>query len=233
MKSVTLFLLTIFQLSAAFQQSATNLAFTSRTTTTSTELFAVDYDTVTDVGFYVSISKPLGVVFGENRDPYYGLQIDDISEGMNGGKAGLRVGDQLLSVDGKVVIGKDFDTVMGEMTSGSADLDLIFYRGNAKSLYTILSNRLGDDVYVREEEEEGEDSEPVIMDENYESPFRVEIKEEKPLSIGDFFKAGKKVAAMLTEPEPGAAKKEKKKTGFFGMGGETVQLEGDDANTLK
>jgi hypothetical protein len=228
MKYVTLFFLNIFQLSAAFQQSATKLAFTSRTTTS--QLFAIDYDTVADVGFSVSITKPLGVVFGENSDPYCGLQIDDISEGLNGGKAGLRVGDQLLSVDGTVVVGKDFDSVMGELTSGPADLDLIFYRGNVKSLYTDLENIQGDDIYLQEEEEE---EEAVVMDENYESPFRVEVTEEKPLSIGDFFKAGKKVAAMLMEPEPGAAKKEKKNTGFFGIGGESVQLDGDDANTLK
>jgi hypothetical protein len=230
MQSVTLFLLANFQLSAAFQQSATNLAFTSRATTT--QLFAVNYDTVTNVGFSVSISKPLGVVFGENRDPYSGLQIDDLSEGSNGETAGLRVGDQLLSVDGTVVVGKDFDSVMDELISGPADLDLVFYRGNVKSLYIDLENIQGDDIYDEEEEEE---EEAVIMDENYESPFRVEVTEDKPLSIGDFFKAGKKVAAMLMEPvpEPGAVKKEKKNTGFFGIGGESVQLDGDDANTLK
>lgn len=233
MKSTTLCFLTIFQLSAAFQQSTTNLAFTSRTT--STQLFAVNYDTATDVGFIVSISKPLGVVFGENREPFCGLQIDDLSEGSNGEKAGLRVGDQLLSVDGTVVVGKDFDDVMGELTSGSADLDLVFYRGNVKTLYTDLESIQGDSIYEEEEEEEVE---AVIMDENYESPFRVEVPEEKPLTIGDFFKAGKKVAAMLTEPKPegdAAAKKEKKKTGFFGIGGEQESffLDGDDANTLK
>jgi hypothetical protein len=229
MKYVTLFLLTSFQLSAAFQQSATNLAFTSRMTTT--QLFAVDYNTATDVGFSVSISKPLGVVFGENREPYCGLQIDDISEGTNGGKAGLCVGDQLLAVDGKVVVGKDFDSVMGELIGGPADLDLVFYRGNVKSLYMDLENVQGDSIYEEEEEEE---SEAVIMDENYESPFRVEVTEQKPLSIGDFFKAGKKLTEMLMEPEPGAApKKEKKNNGFFGIGGESVQLDGDDANTLK
>merc|ERR1719162_982883 len=55
--------------------------------------------------YEVEVPKPMGVVFGENPDPYFGLVVDDVSEGMNGGIAGLRVGDQLLAVNEKVVAG--------------------------------------------------------------------------------------------------------------------------------
>ena len=145
----------------------------------------------------------------------------------------MRIGDQLLAVNGEVVVGKDFDTVMGTLQSAPARLDLVLYRGTVSSLFTILSNREGDDFI-----DEDDGSEEVIMDENYESPVVIEVKEKKPLTPGDFFKAMKKVGEMLTEdsqPAGGdaAEKPKKKNTGFFGIGGESIQLEGDDANTLK
>jgi hypothetical protein len=206
---------------------------------------ALDYDDIiTRVDHYeVRIPKPLGVVFGENPDPYFGLVVDDVSEGLNGGKAGLRVGDQLLTVNEQVVVGKDFDTIMGMLQSEPKVLNLVMYRGPASQMFTILTNQLdeGESLYDDEDEYDEEDSQPVIMDENYESPVRIEVKEEKPLTPGDFVKAFGKLASMAAEtltadPDEGNSDTAaspppppKKKTGFLGIGGESVQLDGNEA----
>jgi len=34
--------------------------------------------------FEITVPKPMGVIFGENPEPYLGLVVDDVSEGMNG-----------------------------------------------------------------------------------------------------------------------------------------------------
>jgi hypothetical protein len=205
-------------------------------------LKAANYEDVADVGYGVTVQKPMGVIFGENREPYFGLVVDDIAEGLNGGKAGLRVGDQLLAVNGKVVVGKDFDSVMDLLAgSSSSQLDLILYRGPVSQLFTILSNRVGEDEAVVDDEDLGD--EPVIMDENYVSPVVIEVKEQKPLTPGDFLKALVKVGSMLTvesgddddddDTTQKQAPPKKKNTGFFGIGGEAIFLDGDDAKTLK
>ncbi len=202
-----------------------------------TPLFAVSYETCRDVGYSTVVPKPLGIIFGENPDPYYGLVVDDVSEGLNGGKAGLRVGDQLMAINGKVVVGKDFDTTMGFLQAAPAKLELVMYRGPVSSMYTILSNQLEEGEWVRDDDDDDNDDEgeeEVIMDENYESPVRIEVKEKKPLSAGDLFKAMGKVGKMIFEDDrPAEVKQPKKKQGFFGIGGEAIQLDGDDANTLK
>ena len=216
----------------AFQQAARTTHIVAKRS--SFRLRAVEYDQVFEVGYSVSVQKPLGIIFGENPDPYFGLVVDDVSEGLNGGMAGLRVGDQLLAIDGEVVVGKDFDSIMSSLQNGPSNLDLVMYRGPVASLYTILSNKLGEEESVRDDDE-GE--EPVIMDENYESPVRIEVKERKPLGPGDFVKAFGKLGKMVADDLTGGDAKQqgapKKKSGFFGIGGETIQLDGDDANTLK
>lgn len=198
----------------------------------------------------VTVPKPLGIVFGENPEPYLGLVVDDVAEGLNGGKAGLRMGDQLVAVNGQVVLGKDFDSSMARLTSDDAGpvMHLVLYRGPVRQLFTILGNQLDEGQIIGddgdEEEEDDEDTAPVVMDENYESPVRIEVKEEKPLTAGDFVKAIGKLGSILVETatapveEPAtdgenAAPKEKKKTGFFGIGGESIQLDGDDAKGYK
>jgi hypothetical protein len=218
------------QFGSAFQAAHHNSLMAMRSSTKL--LMAASYDQVAEVGYGVSVQKPMAVVFGENADPYFGLCVDDVSEGLNGGRAGLRVGDQLLAVNGEVVVGKDFDSIMGFLQDAPSSLDLVMYRGPVTSLYTILSNQLDEGESVREDDDEGD--EPVIMDENYESPVRIEVKERKPLTPGDFFKAIGKVGKMLTEDDgEKKAVDTKKKSGFFGLGGEAIQLDGDDANTLK
>lgn len=208
--------------------------------------------------YEVSVPKPLGVIFGENPPPYQGLVVDDISEGMNGGKSGLRQGDQLVAVNGKVIIGFDFDSAMSKMTGDDAGpvLDLALYRGPVRQLYTILGNQLeeGETVASDDDEDDGEDdddddSEVVIMDENYESPVQIDMSkyEDKPLTAGDFVKAIGKLGSMLAETAVDATadeptneddsneknNKKKKTTGFFGFGGESIQLDGDDAKGYK
>mmetsp|Transcript_6111 Transcript_6111/g.8792 ORF Transcript_6111/g.8792 Transcript_6111/m.8792 type:complete len:86 (-) Transcript_6111:208-465(-) len=80
------------------------------------------------------------------------------------------------------------------------------------------------------------------MDENYESPVKVNVEdyEDKPISIGDIFKAVKKVGEILTEkdddpaPAPAPAQKTEKSGGIFGFfQQETIQLDGDEAAGLK
>jgi hypothetical protein len=244
MKSIgiSILLLASCQVCAAFQQSRPSfgLAFTStRSTsqsTSSSQLHAITSETISDVGYATTVQKPLGIVFGENPDPYYGLVVDDVAEGLNGGKAGLKLRDQLLAINGQVVVGKDFDTVMSILQSAPARLDLKLYRGSADSLYTILGNRMDEDESFSEEEEEGDSK--TVMDEDYwNDAVRIEVKERKPLSAGDVFKALGKLGSMLTEgekPPAGGETQEKKKSGgFFGMGTESIQLDGNDADTLK
>jgi hypothetical protein len=238
--SATLPLATSFQ--AGVKVSNTASLFW-KSTTSSTSLSAASYDQVAAIGYGVSVAKPLSVIFGENPNPYFGLVVDDVSEGMNGGRAGLRVGDQLLSVNGQVVVGKDFDSVMGLFSQSSGNnMELLLYRGPVTAVYTILSNQLEDDESVRDNDDDYDenDSEAVIMDENYESPVQIEVKEVKPLTPGDFLKAFKKVGSMLLTDDdstggPNDEPKQKKKGGggFFGLGGESIQLDGDDAGTLK
>jgi hypothetical protein len=201
---------------------------------------ALTYDqVVTTVASYsVSVPRPLGVVFGENPEPYFGLVVDDVSEGMNAGRAGVRMRDQLLAINGKVVVGKDFDSVMNILQEEQGTLELVLHRGPVRDLFTILGNQLGDDEsFDDDDDDEGEEA--VIMDENYESPVVVEVKEQKPLTPADFFKAARKIGSMLTEKtendkdDDASPPPPKKKTGFFGIGTEAIQLDGDDAKGYK
>ncbi|OEU17242.1 hypothetical protein FRACYDRAFT_237653 [Fragilariopsis cylindrus CCMP1102] len=193
--------------------------------------------------YEVTVPKPLGVVFGENPDPFFGLVVDDVSEGLNGGRAGLRKGDNLLAVNEQIVVGKEFDTIMGLLQDEPKSLNLVFFSGPVSQLYTILNNQLdeGETVFDDEDDYDDEDSKPVVMDENYETSVYVEIKEQKPLTLGDFGKAFKKVASNFSETmksdpaedttstDVAASTQPKKKKGFFGIGGESVQLDGQDA----
>lgn len=216
----------------------------SRTETRLSAAMTLDQVTSKVASIGATVPKPMGVVFGENAEPYYGLVVDDVSEGMNGGRAGLRKGDQLLAVNGRVVVGRDFDSVMGLLADPSAPvLDLVLYRGPVRDLYTILGNQIGDGESIQGDDDDDYDddegSEEVIMDENYESPVRIEVKEEKPLTPADFVKAigklGSILAETITAPVDEAAPSEqpKQKKGFFGFGAESIQLDGDDAMGYK
>lgn len=207
----------------------------SRTTApTSTARFAVTYEDIIEIGYAASVARPLGVIFGENPDPYGGLVVDDVALGLNGGAAGLKIGDQLLSINGDMVIGGDFDTTM-EVLRDAESLDLVLFRGPAKLLYQILENQ---NTQPDDEEEEEDDDEGTMFDDNYESPVRVPISDDEeeqnygPLTPGDVINAFKKVTSGLKDSKDENGEKKK---GFFSsmFSDETVQLDGDDANTMK
>jgi hypothetical protein len=181
-----------------------------------------------DVGFSVTVKKPLGIVFGENPAPYLGLMVDDVEPGLNGGAVGIKVGDQLLSINSRVVIGNDFESTMDVLRTADS-LELLLFRGPVRTLYTILENK---DAQPEDEEEEEDEIE---RDESYESPVQINLEdfEDEPMpTAGDFMNAFKKVASGLSG---GEKTEEEKKKGLFGgmFSGESVQLDGDDANTLK
>lgn len=142
-------------------------------------------DTLATIGYAVTVNKPMGVVFGENRPPFFGLVIDEIIEDGNGANAGLRVGDQLLTVEGKPVVGRDFDTVMTLLREGGDPLELDLYRGSAKQMYTIMMN-LREEEGANDDEDEESDDDEIIMDENYESPVTIDMSQyenEQSLSV--------------------------------------------------
>jgi hypothetical protein len=202
-------------------------------TQTTTARFAVTYADIQEIGYPASVARPLGVIFGENPEPFLGLVVDDVALGLNGGAAGLKIGDQLLSINGNVVIGSDFESTM-DVLRDAETLDLMLFRGPAKLLYQILQNQ---DTQPEEEEEEEDDDEGTMFDDDYESPVRVPIIDEVeedygPLTPGDVMNAFKKVTSGLGDK---VEKDGTKKKGFFSsmFSDETVQLDGDDANTMK
>jgi PDZ domain len=180
-----------------------------------------------DVGYQVTVPKPLGIVFGENRAPYGGLVVDDVEPGLNGGKAGIRVGDQLMSVNGEYVVNGEFDIVMDKLrNSPNSVLDLQLYRGSVSSLFTIVMNKNGmvdaDDFFDNNDDDQ-EEEQQIVMDENYEPPIvtaedyednRISVSQvasEAFKSLGGLFSGGLKSILSSTS--------------------ETIQLEGDDAKT--
>ena len=217
----------------------------SLSSSSTTARSAVTYDQCLEAGYRTSVPKPMGVVFGENADPYYGLSVDDVGEGLNGGRAGLRVGDQLLAVGDEVVVGGQFDSVMAKLQDSPGPVDLVLYRGPVASLFTILSNQIGEGESVGQstvDDADDDEGEEIVMDEDYESPVKVEVKEQKPWTAGEVFSVmGKLGKALLeddapppqevTEQPEGEAPKKKGGGGFFGIGAEAIQLDGDDATS--
>jgi len=203
--------------------SSTRLSYVARSPSLLFATKKVDLDTIADVTATVTATKPLGVVFGENSSPYFGLSVDDVEPGLNGAVAGLRQGDQLLAIDGASVIGADFDSAMELLKSSpsSGPLELTIYRGPISALFTILMNRKGDSNDVEEEEDEAD----FVMDENYESPVVMTAEdyeggtEDDSISVSEVAgKTAKAFGGMFG--------------GMFAIPKETIQLEGDDAETL-
>lgn len=201
----------------------------------------IPYENLQEIGFSASVNKPLGVVFGENKFPLLGLVVDDVEPGLNGGAAGLREGDQLLAVNGVSTVGGDFDSVMSTLRDSPDPMELLIFRGSAGDLYGITE--ILTEKYVGNLEEEEE----IVMDENYESPVQIEVTEvedEEPLTVGEVFGALGKLAgnaikdATENKAEASGENQGEKKGLFGGLfggggGGETIQLEGNDADCLK
>ena len=204
---------------------------TFRRTSMTSFMARVSFENLSSVGYTTKVQKPLGVIFSDNEEPYYGLVVDEVDPNMNGVKAGLKVGDQLLAVNGESVVGEEFEFVMDFLKRLSGTLQLQLYRGTVRTLYTTLDN-------MNVLEDDDDDDVDVVFDENYESPVRIEVKEEKPLTAGDIFEGLKNIVTKITEKEesyiPGAEEKNENKGLFGGMfSGETIQLEGDDAKGIK
>jgi hypothetical protein len=85
----------------------------------------------------LSIAKPMGIKFVENEDGR-GIYVEMIVSTGSAAAAGVDVkaGDQLVSVDGALVLGLDFDSALG-MITGSADqtVKLTVFRGAQQFLY--------------------------------------------------------------------------------------------------
>ena len=201
-------------------------------TPSSSRLFGVgivDLDTISDIGYVVSIEKPIGVVFGENREPFKGLSIDNVESESNGDVAGLKVGDQLMAVNQKSVIGYDFDRALSVLKNAPSPVELQLYRGTIKSLFTIVINRRSDDYNPDAEEDDYEDEdalsdEEIVFDENYESPVIMSAEEfgDDTISISGVATDTAKSIGNVFSPE--------KIGGFFGkmFTQETIQLEDKD-----
>ena len=205
-------LLLLLQGSNAFTTSTLPYA----TSTSSTCLFArSNLDKLEDVGYYVNVQKPLGVVFEENVEPYLGIKAADVEVGSEGSRVGIRVGDQLMAVNGDICIGDVFDSALSLLIGSPPKMKLLLYRGNVRDLYKIMDKR-------GVELEGGDDeSEVVIMDENYESPVQVEIVESEGFSWGRAFSRLAGVEPKEEEEEEEyyepAPEPKKKSGGFFGM----------------
>jgi hypothetical protein len=183
---------------------------------------------IEDIGYAVRVKKPIGVVFGENSAPYDGLRVDEIEDGSEGERVGIQYGDQLLAVNGDICIGDDFDTAMGLLRNAPKDMELLMYKGPAKNLYKILTNR---NVQLDAREED-----MPVMDENYESPVKVDVSQQKEFSLGKAFSrlAGggdETSSAEEKKQSVGAGNKKKSGGGLFGIfNQETIQLEGEEAS---
>jgi hypothetical protein len=207
------------------------------------DALAYTYSDVSNVGYAIRVSKPLGIVFGENPDPFYGLVVDDVDADMNGGMAGMKVGDQLLAVNGRSYVGASFDKVMSALVAADGDLELQMYRGNVRSLYVILLKQkpsTSEDADETSNDDDDDDGGVIVMDENYESPVQIDLSqfEDKPLTPGDVLKAFKKIGSILTEGDNVVADEVKPKGGFFGLFGggdaknEDFFLDENESNSL-
>lgn len=176
---------------------------------------AAGLENLEDIGYRATIAKPLGVVFGENRAPFSGLSVDEVSDGLNGDSSGMRIGDQLLAVNGQSVIGAAFDSAMTLLRNAESPMELRLYRGTISSLFTIVMNRRGEDFFTADE---NDDIDEVIFDETYESPVVVSLDD----YVGD-----EDSNFSISELAGGAAKNIG--TMFSGMfSKETIQLDDKD-----
>jgi hypothetical protein len=201
----------------------------------STRLFGiinVNLNTISDIGYIVSVEKPIGVVFGENRIPFLGLSVDNVENDSHGDIAGLKIGDQLIAINNKSVVGYEFDKAISLIKDASSPVELQLYRGTVKSLYTIVMNRRGSDENDDTNEIDNDDfdeesdvtDDDIVFDENYESPVIMSVDEfeDDTISVSQVANdAVKNIGNALSPKTIG---------GFFGkmFTQETIQLEDKD-----
>ncbi|CAB1103120.1 unnamed protein product [Ectocarpus sp. CCAP 1310/34] len=85
----------------------------------------------------VSLKKPMGLVLEENVGGFGGLRVKEVADGGSAQEDGtVRVGDQLLEVQGENVKGIDFDEGMKKLMDAPEDgVKLKLFRGLASDLY--------------------------------------------------------------------------------------------------
>lgn len=84
-----------------------------------------------------SLAKPMGIKFIENEDGK-GIAVEELVATGSAAAGGVDVlpGDQLVAVDGEMVLGYDFDAALGTIMNSSADtVKLSLFRGPAQFLY--------------------------------------------------------------------------------------------------
>lgn len=85
----------------------------------------------------IELAKPMGIKFVENEDGK-GILVDALVASGSAATTGADVksGDQLVGVDGALVLGADFDAALGAITgSSAATVKLCLFRGPAQFLY--------------------------------------------------------------------------------------------------
>eukprot|EP00752_Nemacystus_decipiens_P008995 g8030.t1 len=85
----------------------------------------------------VTLKKPMGLVLEENVGGFGGLRVKEVADGGSAQEDGtVRVGDQLVEVQGESVKGKDFDEGMKALIDAPEDgVKLQLFRGLAADLY--------------------------------------------------------------------------------------------------
>ncbi len=77
-----------------------------------------------------ALSKPMGIAFVENEGGCGGVYVDEVLTEGSATDSGLRRGDQLVAVDGTLMLGCDFDVALDSIKGSSADATkLVFFRG--------------------------------------------------------------------------------------------------------
>ncbi|CAM9249193.1 unnamed protein product [Discosporangium mesarthrocarpum] len=87
--------------------------------------------------FEVTLAKPMGLVLEENGSGFGGLRVREVSSGGSAEEnGGVRIGDQVVKVQGESVKGLDFDEAMAKLTAAPDDgVEIEFFRGLASDLY--------------------------------------------------------------------------------------------------
>ena len=122
----------------------------------------------------VQLTKPMGILFEANHNiEHGGAFVAKINEGYSAAADGsIRIGDQLVAIGNQGVSGMDFEEIIRIVENSEAEINLMFFRGPAASLYGQIGSKkcLDDESGV---EEEGEEFSLMTMDED---EFRVSVE---------------------------------------------------------
>jgi len=86
----------------------------------------------------LSLAKPMGIAFVENAGNDLGLVVDEVLPTGSAAASATPVlpGDQLVAVDGDLVLGAEFDAGLDKIKASPGDtVSLVFFRGPTAFLY--------------------------------------------------------------------------------------------------